>query len=113
MSGLSQQVISVALRMPDGRGINSRLTHRLKPLNPVVRMNKLLFPSLVACSLIVLLTGCIAIGTGPTSKHTNATLGQQLVDLKTAKDTGAITEAEYEAQKAKLLGTTPDSAPPK
>jgi hypothetical protein len=58
----------------------------------------------LAFSLIVLFTGCIAIGTGPKSEHTNATLGQQLIDLKTAKDTGAITEVEYKAQKAKLLG---------
>jgi Short C-terminal domain len=99
--------------MPGGPAITSRLTRRLKRFNPVFRMKKLLIPTFVACSLIVLLTGCIAIGTGPTSKHTNATLGQQLVDLKTAKDTGAITEAEYEAQKAKLLGSTPDSAPSK
>jgi hypothetical protein len=76
-------------------------------------MKKLLIPTLVTGSMIVLLTGCIAIGTGPTSKHTNATLGQQLVDLKTARDNGAITEAEYEAQKTKLLGSTPDSAPAK
>lgn len=32
------------------------------------------------------------------------TIGQQLIDLKKAKDSGAITEPEYEAEKAKLLG---------
>ena len=31
------------------------------------------------------------------------TIGQQLVDLQKAKDSGAITESEYQAQKAKLL----------
>ena len=31
------------------------------------------------------------------------TLGQQLLDLKKAKDAGAINDAEYEAQKTKLL----------
>jgi hypothetical protein len=76
-------------------------------------MKKLLFPTLVACSLMVLLTGCIAIGTGPKSEHTTATLGQQLVDLKSAQAIGAITETEFEAQKAKLLGSTPNSAPAK
>lgn len=30
-------------------------------------------------------------------------LGQQLIDLKKAKDAGAITDVEYQAQKAKLL----------
>ena len=33
-----------------------------------------------------------------------ATIGQQLVDLQKAKDAGAITDAEFQAQKAKLLG---------
>ncbi len=32
------------------------------------------------------------------------TIGQQLIDLQKAKDAGAITDAEYQAQKAKLLG---------
>jgi hypothetical protein len=40
------------------------------------------------------------------SEVQNPTLGQQLIDLKKAKDAGAITDAEYEAQKAKLLGTS-------
>lgn len=34
---------------------------------------------------------------------TAPTLGQQLMDLQKAKDSGAITDAEYQAQKAKLL----------
>ena len=76
-------------------------------------MKKLLFPTLAACSLIGLLTGCIDIGSGPKYQHTNATLGQQLIDLQTAKSLGAITDAEYQAQKAKLLGTTPEKTPVK
>jgi hypothetical protein len=70
-------------------------------------MKKLLIPTVIAFVFVTLLSGCIAIGTGPKSQHTNATLGQQLVDLKTAKDTGAITDAEYQVQKAKLLGEKP------
>jgi hypothetical protein len=31
------------------------------------------------------------------------TIGQQLIDLQKAKDAGAITDAEYQTQKAKLL----------
>jgi len=34
----------------------------------------------------------------------NPTIGQQLIDLQKAKDAGAITDSEYQAQKAKLLG---------
>jgi outer membrane biogenesis lipoprotein LolB len=47
------------------------------------------------------LTGCaIEIGNRPADKDT---LGQQLVDLKKARDSGALSDSEYEAQKAKLL----------
>jgi hypothetical protein len=67
-------------------------------------MKKLFVSSVIALSFVVLLNGCIAIGTSPKTQHTNATLGQQLIDLKTAQANGAITEAEYESQKAKLLG---------
>jgi len=38
------------------------------------------------------------------SKDQCPSLGQQLIDLQKAKAVGAITDAEYEAQKAKLLG---------
>ncbi len=49
------------------------------------------------------LTGCLNIGGGTTSESHKPTVGQQLVDLQKAKDAGAITDAEYQAQKAKLL----------
>jgi hypothetical protein len=32
------------------------------------------------------------------------TTGQQLIDLRKARDAGIITDAEYQTQKAKLLG---------
>lgn len=51
---------------------------------------------------VLLLPGCLVIGSS--KSHTNPpTLGQQLSDLKTAHDEGAMTEAEYETAKAKLL----------
>jgi len=31
-------------------------------------------------------------------------VGQQLIDLQKARDAGIITEAEYQTQKAKVLG---------
>ena len=76
-------------------------------------MKKLFISVVVALSFVVLFDGCIAIGTGPKSQQTNATLGQQLMDLKTAQANGAITDAEYQTQKAKLLGNTQDAAPAK
>ena len=76
-------------------------------------MKKLLFPAVAAVSITLFLNGCIAIGTGPKSQQTNATLGQQLMDLKTAQANGAITDAEYQTQKAKLLGNTLENCPAK
>ena len=60
---------------------------------------------MVGLSAMTLLTGCVglSIGGGTTSKPVTATVGQQLVDLQKAKDTGAITDAEYQAQKTKIL----------
>ncbi|HUC85092.1 MAG TPA: SHOCT domain-containing protein [Candidatus Acidoferrales bacterium] len=41
---------------------------------------------------------------GTTNRSQCPTVGQQLIDLQKAKDAGIITDAEYQAQKAKLLG---------
>ena len=68
-------------------------------------MKRLFIPTAIALSTMVLLTGCLAlqVGGGDKQEDRNATVGQQLVDLKAAHDSGAITDAEYEAQKAKVL----------
>ena len=68
-------------------------------------MKKLLIPTMVALSAMVLLSGCLAlqVGGGDKKEVEKATVGKQLVDLKAARDAGAITDAEYETQKAKLL----------
>jgi hypothetical protein len=67
-------------------------------------MKKLTLPAVVL-SIAIFLTGCIGLsmGGGTKTMSNNPTLGQQLIDLKTAKDNGAITEAEYNTQKARLL----------
>ncbi len=68
-------------------------------------MKKLLVSTTIALSAIVLFTGCLALQVGGRDKTDarKTTLGQQLIDLKSARDSGAITEAEYEHQKNKLL----------
>jgi hypothetical protein len=68
-------------------------------------MKKLIIPTVTALSAMLLLTGCLAlqVGGGDKPAPQKATLGQQLIDLKSAKEAGAITESEYEAQKARLL----------
>ena len=66
---------------------------------------KTLTPRLAALLLIStlsLLNGCVAIGNRD-AQRPNATLGQQLIDLQKARDTGALSEPEYQTQKAHLL----------
>jgi hypothetical protein len=54
---------------------------------------------------MTLLAGCSwQVGGGPKNAISQPTVGQQLIDLQKAKDAGAITDSEYQAQKAKLLG---------
>ena len=59
-------------------------------------------PSLCCILLATLfVSGCVAsIG----NRNPNVTVGQQLTDLQKAKESGAITEAEYQREKSKLLG---------
>ena len=61
--------------------------------------------SLVCALLLLMLSGCwngetISVSLGDVS------LGQQLMDLKTALDAGALTQTEYVDLKAKLLSLT-------
>ena len=71
-----------------------------------IHMKKLFVPLLIGLSAMMLCSGCLAIqlGGGTTNRGDNPTIGQQLIDLQKAKDAGIITEAEYQSQKAKLLG---------
>jgi len=50
-----------------------------------------------------LLGGCVA-AIGNSGQRSHATLGQQLIDLQKAKEANAISEAEYQTQRSKLLG---------
>jgi len=70
-----------------------------------------LFAGLLAMTLF---TGCVLnLGGGGKTCHPEPpitgqqavapTLGQQLMDLQKAKETGALTDTEYQQQKAKLL----------
>ena len=76
-----------------------------KPVVPLSdHMKKLLISTVVALSAALLFTGCVAsVGSGTRSETHNPTLGQQLMDLQKARDSGAITQEEYQTQKAKLL----------
>ena len=69
-------------------------------------MKKSLIPTLAVLSAMFLFTGCLGdlkLGGGTKTVVQKPTIGQQLTDLKKAKDAGAITDSEYQAQKTKLL----------
>jgi hypothetical protein len=67
-------------------------------------MKKAIISSLASLAIVALLTGCsIELGTGSTTRIENATVGQQLIDLKKAKDIGALSDAEYDQEKSKIL----------
>lgn len=67
-------------------------------------MKKLLVPTGIALAGILLVSGCVAAIGNRDGRHSgNVSVGQQLIDLKKAKDAGAISDAEYETEKAKLL----------
>ena len=61
----------------------------------------LLRSALLICAAAILVPGCIAVGGN--EHYTKPTLGRQLMDLKTARDTGAVGEQEYEQAKDDLL----------
>lgn len=67
-------------------------------------MKKLIILTSLALAATLCLNGCVAaIGNRDAQRPGNATLGQQLIDLQKAKEAGAMTEAEYQTEKAKLL----------
>lgn len=51
--------------------------------------------------VMIIPIGCIAVGGSPHVNH--PTMGRELMDLKTALEQEAITEAEYHEAKASLL----------
>jgi len=66
-------------------------------------MKRTILTTIVGISALLLLNGCLLFGTGDRTVTNQPTTGQQLIDLKKAKDAGAINDAEFQAQKAKLL----------
>ena len=52
--------------------------------------------------MITSMVSCMAIGTDGKKVNNNPTLGQELIDLKKAKEEGAISQQEYEELKKKL-----------
>ncbi len=57
---------------------------------------------------LVLFGGCVASYKGrqppPPATTLGTTLGQELIDLKKARDEGAMTDEEYTVQRTRMLG---------
>jgi len=65
----------------------------------------ILTPLLLTLPALLLLTGCLnlSLGGGSHSTAPVPTVGQQLLDLQAARNSGAISESEYQALRAKLI----------
>jgi hypothetical protein len=67
-------------------------------------MKRLFIPVLMVVLAMTFFTGCAwQVGSDKKVTTMQPTTGQQLIDLQKARDSGAITDSEYQAQKAKLL----------
>jgi len=57
---------------------------------------------LLVLTLLTTMVSCIAVGSGGKKVENQTTLGQQLIDLKKARDEGAVSAQEYEELREKL-----------
>ena len=57
----------------------------------------------VVAAMVMALAGCGGGGAKVHSEVTTVTTGQQLIDLKKALDTGAMTRDEYDRERTKVL----------
>jgi len=68
---------------------------------------KLVWVGIAAAATAVMLSGCVvALGNRvpeDQNKKASPTLGRQLTDLKQARDSGALTEDEYQTAKKRLI----------
>jgi hypothetical protein len=66
--------------------------------------------ALIAAALLgaFAISGCAAFNRGELTLVRNISFGQELLDLQRAKQAGAITEAEFEALKAKIMSMADD-----
>jgi len=65
-------------------------------------MMKRMISILLILTLLTTMVSCIAVGSGGKKVDNQITLGQQLIDLKKARDQGAISAQEYEELRENL-----------
>jgi hypothetical protein len=64
---------------------------------------KRLFAGTAAAIALCVLTACSSAKTEVMPPTVNVSIGQQLIDLKKARDSGALSQKEYEQQVRKLI----------
>ena len=68
-------------------------------------MTRRIMAMVAAAGLTVLTSGClsISIGGGSSNETEKPTTSEQLADLKKARESGAITDEQYQTQRTKIL----------
>jgi len=59
--------------------------------------------SAIAVMVALLLSACSSASTDVLQLTVSVSIGQQLIDLKKAKDAGALSDKEYQAQVKRLI----------
>ena len=62
-----------------------------------------LLKSVFSMLVVIGLTGCAMFNKNVVTHTRTTTIGQELADLKNAKESGAVTEEEYQKLKSKIL----------
>lgn len=69
-----------------------------------MKLHLILLPAALAATLLA--SGC-AVGVGNTDGDRRPTTGQELLDLQKARDSGALSPEEFEAQRQRILNRRP------
>jgi len=81
--------------------MNNKCRRKIARTKKEVEMKKIISVLLVL-ALLTTMVSCIAVGSGGKKVDNQPTLGQQLIDLKKARDEGAVSAQEYAELREKL-----------
>jgi anaerobic C4-dicarboxylate transporter len=81
--------------------MNNKCHRKIARTKKEVEMKKIISVLLVI-ALLATMVSCIAVGSGGKKVDNQPTLGQQLIDLKKARDEGAVSAQEYAELREKL-----------
>jgi hypothetical protein len=79
----------------------SRKFESTKTIEKEIKMRKIICVILML-TVLTTMVSCIAVGAGGKKVENQPTIGQQLIDLKKARNEGAISKQEYAELREKL-----------